>query len=87
METEALVLRARAEHAKLAALYARDEQERRLLEGIARAYETQAVAMEDLILRALARGESPPRMHHPQLPVLTGANDNGAAVSAHAAPA
>jgi hypothetical protein len=76
METEALILRARAEHAKLAALYAQDEQERRLLECTARAYETQAIALEEVIERALARGEAPPPFRRPQLLPLVPANDN-----------
>lgn len=47
MEKEALILRARAEHAKLAALYAEDEADRAVLEGRARAYEAQARELED----------------------------------------
>jgi hypothetical protein len=46
MEREALVLRLRAEHAKLAAQYA-DEQERLIFEQRARAYEAQAVELEN----------------------------------------
>ena len=47
MEKEALILRARAELAKLAALYARDDDERLRYEGRARAYEAQARELED----------------------------------------
>jgi hypothetical protein len=47
VEKEALILRARAEHAKLAALYAADEAERIVFEGRARAYEAQARMLED----------------------------------------
>jgi hypothetical protein len=47
MEREALILRARAELAKLAALYAEDDVERLQYEGRARAYESQANALED----------------------------------------
>jgi len=47
MEREALILRARAEHAKLAALYAADESERNDFEGRARAYEAHARELED----------------------------------------
>jgi hypothetical protein len=47
MEREALILRARAEHAKLAALYAADETERSDCEGRARAYEAHARELED----------------------------------------
>ena len=46
MEREALVLRLRAEHAKLAAEYA-DEKERTLFEQQARAYEAQAIELEN----------------------------------------
>lgn len=46
MEREALLLRLRAEHAKLAAQYA-DENERPVLEQQARAYEAQAIAIEN----------------------------------------
>jgi hypothetical protein len=46
MEREALLLRLRAEHAKLAAEYA-DEQERRIFEQQARAYEAQAIEIEN----------------------------------------
>jgi hypothetical protein len=47
MEKEALILRARAELAKLAALYAEDNAERLQYEGRARAYEAQANELED----------------------------------------
>lgn len=47
MEKEALILRARAELAKLAALYASDDSEREQYEGRARAYEAQARELED----------------------------------------
>jgi hypothetical protein len=47
MEREALILRARAEQAKLDALYCADESERRDLEGLARAYEAHARQLED----------------------------------------
>lgn len=47
MEKEALILRARAELAKLKALYADDEDERIQFEGRARAYEAQAMELED----------------------------------------
>ena len=76
METEALILRARAEHAKLAALYAQDELERHLLEATAKAYELQVTALEYAIEQALARGEAPPPFRRPQLPPLAPANDN-----------
>ena len=46
MEREALLLRLRAEHAKLAAEYA-DEPERAILEQQARAYEAQALEIEN----------------------------------------
>ena len=46
MEREALVLRLRAEHANLAAEYA-DEKERPVYEQRARAYEAQAVELEN----------------------------------------
>ena len=46
MEREALLLRLRAEHAKLAAEYA-DEKERTLFEQQARAYEAQAIELEN----------------------------------------
>jgi hypothetical protein len=46
MEREALVLRLRAEHAKLAAEYA-DEKERPVYEQRARAYEAQALELEN----------------------------------------
>ena len=46
MEREALVLRLRAEHAKLAAQYA-DEKKKPLYEQQARAYEAQAIELED----------------------------------------
>jgi hypothetical protein len=45
MEREALLLRLRAEHAKLAAEYA-DEKERGVHEQRARAYEAQAIELE-----------------------------------------
>jgi hypothetical protein len=47
MEKEALILRARAELAKLAALYANDDVERLQYEGRARAFEAQARELED----------------------------------------
>lgn len=47
MEKEALVLRARAERAKLAAHYAADADERRRFEDQARAFEAQARALEE----------------------------------------
>jgi hypothetical protein len=47
MEREALILRARAEQAKLDALYSTDEGERRDLESRARAYEAHARELED----------------------------------------
>ena len=46
MEKEALILRARAERAKLAAEYAADADERRRFESQARAYEAQATELE-----------------------------------------
>ena len=46
MEREALILRLRAEHAKIAAEYA-DESERPLFEKQARAYEAQAIELEN----------------------------------------
>jgi hypothetical protein len=46
MEREALLLRLRAEHAKLAAQYA-DEEERPIFEQRARAYEAQAIELEN----------------------------------------
>jgi hypothetical protein len=46
MEREALILRLRAEHAKIAAEYA-DEKERSLFENQARAYEAQAIELEN----------------------------------------
>jgi hypothetical protein len=46
MEREALILRLRAEHAKLAAEYA-DEKERELFAQQARAYEAQAIELEN----------------------------------------
>jgi hypothetical protein len=49
MEKEALVLRARAERAKLAAEYAADAEERRRFEEQARAYTSQAMALEDCL--------------------------------------
>ncbi len=47
MEKEALILRARAERAKLAAEYAADEEERRRCEAQARAYAAQARVLEE----------------------------------------
>ena len=49
MEKEALILRARAELAKLSALYASDDIERLQHEGRARAYEAQATELEESI--------------------------------------
>jgi len=46
MEREALILRLRAEHAKLAAEYA-DEKEREFFAQQARAYEAQAIELEN----------------------------------------
>ena len=46
MEREALLLRLRAEHAKIAAEYA-DAQERLIFEQQARAYEAQAIELEN----------------------------------------
>lgn len=46
MEKEALILRARAELAKLDAQYAQDEEERRIFAERARAYEAQARELE-----------------------------------------
>jgi len=46
MEREALLLRLRAEHAKLAAEYA-DEKERAVYQQQARAYEAQAIELEN----------------------------------------
>jgi hypothetical protein len=46
MEREALLLRLRAEHAKLAAEYA-DEKERPRYQKQARAYEARAIELED----------------------------------------
>jgi hypothetical protein len=46
MEREALLLRLRAEHAKLAAQYA-DDQARPIFEQRARAYEAQALELEN----------------------------------------
>ena len=46
MEREALLLRLRAEHAKLAAEYA-DQEERVIFERQARAYEAQAIELEN----------------------------------------
>jgi hypothetical protein len=46
MEREALLLRLRAEHAKLAAEYA-DQEERVIFEQQARAYEAQAIELEN----------------------------------------
>lgn len=47
MEKEALILRARAELARIDALYARDEAERAIAENRARAYEAKARELED----------------------------------------
>ena len=47
MEKEALILRARAELAKLDAEYAQSELERGILSERARAYEAQARELED----------------------------------------
>jgi hypothetical protein len=49
MEKEALVLRARAELAKLQGEYATDEVERLVLSDRARAYNAQAVELEELL--------------------------------------
>ncbi len=49
METEALILRARAEQAKLAAEYATNDTERQHYAGRARAYEAQARQLEDTL--------------------------------------
>jgi hypothetical protein len=46
MEREALLLRLRAEHAKLAAQYA-DDENRLVFEQQARAYEAQATELEN----------------------------------------
>lgn len=46
MEREALLLRLRAEHAKLAAQYA-DDEDRLIFEQQARAYEAQAIEIEN----------------------------------------
>lgn len=46
MEREALILRLRAEHAKLAAQYA-DEEDRLIFEQQARAFEAQAIELEN----------------------------------------
>jgi hypothetical protein len=46
MEREALILRLRAEHAKLAAQYA-DEKKKPLYEQQARTFEAQAIELED----------------------------------------
>lgn len=46
MEREALILRLRAEHAKLAAEYA-DEKERAIYQERARAFEAQAIELEN----------------------------------------
>jgi hypothetical protein len=48
MERDALILRLRAELARLAALYARDEQ-RVFLEAQVRAYEAQCQVLEDFL--------------------------------------
>jgi hypothetical protein len=47
MEKEGLILRARAELAKIHALYAGDASEREQYEGRARAYEAEARELED----------------------------------------
>jgi hypothetical protein len=47
MEKEALMLRVRAELAKIDALYADDEAGRTVLENRARAYEAKARELED----------------------------------------
>jgi hypothetical protein len=49
MEKEALILRARAELARLQALYADGEEQPYLLERLARDYEAQAVELENSI--------------------------------------
>jgi hypothetical protein len=49
MENEALVLRARAELAKLQAEYATDDVERRVLSERSRAYDAQASQLEELL--------------------------------------
>jgi hypothetical protein len=49
MEKEALILKARAELAKLAARYANDDDERVQYEGRGRAYEAQAREIEDAL--------------------------------------
>ena len=49
MEREALILRARAEQAKLAAQYATNEPERERYLQQARAYEQKARAIEDIL--------------------------------------
>jgi hypothetical protein len=59
METEALILRARAEQAKLAASYAANEAERIHYEQRARAYEAQARELEES-LDGWRRGPEPP---------------------------
>ena len=50
MENEALILRARAELAKLEAEYATSEAERRGLTERSRAYESQANELEDMLM-------------------------------------
>jgi hypothetical protein len=50
MEKEALILRARAELAKIDAQYADGEEERRRFEGRARAFEAQAKELEDSLM-------------------------------------
>ena len=47
METEAVILRARAELAKLAAEYTTNENERERYRESARAFEAQAIELED----------------------------------------
>ena len=49
MEREALILRARAEQAKLAAEYATNEEERARHLSRARAFEARAQALEDAL--------------------------------------
>jgi len=49
-ESEAVVLRARAEHAKLASLYAPDPAERETLSLKAQAYDAVAAQLEALLL-------------------------------------
>ena len=49
MEREALILRARAGQAKIAAEYATNERERERYQQQARAYEQKARAIEDIL--------------------------------------